>query len=108
MVAIFGCIRSRRAVGEKKLRRAVVKVVAEVAGPDARAWWSSAVEGGPVLILVITDGCSGRIDLTKALHAEWKRAHPSSRELEFIVLTGDDAPAISLVARTATELTAHC
>ena len=105
MTVIFSCFGSHRARREDKLKRAVVDVIAAVAGPDAKAWWSRGFEGKPVLILVMIEGSRHCVNLTKALHAEWKRARPLSRELDFVVLTADNAPAIGVITSTATPLT---
>jgi len=107
MMVVFSCLGSHRALREERLRRAVVNVIAAVAGPDAKAWWSRGVEGKPVLILVVIEGSCRCVNLTTALHAEWKRVRPLSRELDFVVLTADNAPAISLITSTATLLTSN-
>ncbi len=85
----------------------MVDVIAAVAGPDAKAWWSRGVEGKPVLILVVIEGICRCVNMTTALHAEWKRVRPLSRELDFVVLTADNAPAIDLITSTATPLTTN-
>lgn len=101
---IFERLRGYRMRRELELKKGAAAVVTNVAGPAASAWWVPVEDGRPVLVAVITEQPSHCRELASALHFEWQRLRPCSRDLDFIVLTQDNARAVALVVSAATPL----